>query len=173
MRGKKITITLLVILLFIIGFIGGVVYWTFVRTKNIANSALDAAKNAQSVTAPSPTSVKSTPVPTLTMPEKDVEGEDLSDVPRFSSSIRSDYSKSDDGQVTNIEYFTSTSIQEILQFYKDTLLKTDWLLRAEDTGALTFSKVDANATIEIINQDKSAKITQYQIHFFVVKQEEN
>lgn len=158
---KGLWITLIVVL-FIVGFAGGVIYWSLVRTKNITNSALDAAKNAQSVTTPTPSPSISQAPGGLTMPTADAPGEDLADVPRFSGAIRSDYDSTD--KVINLEYFAKATASEILDFYKKTLPNFEWILRAEDGQGLTFNKAGADLTIEIVEEDSN--IAQYRIHFF-------
>jgi len=160
---KGLWITLIVVL-FLVGLASGVIYWSFVKTKDIANSALDAAKNAQSVTTPKPSpSISSTPVG-LSLPSADVAGEDLLDVPRYSGSMRAAYDKNDDGTVVNLEYVSSASAKEILDFYKKTLPNSDWILRAGDNLGLTFSKTGADLTIEIVEENNN--LTQYRIHLF-------
>ena len=164
-KSKKWLWTLLITALFLVGFAGGVIYWSLVKTKNIANSVLDAAKNAQTVTTPTPSAANSTaPAGNLALPAADTPGEDLPDVPRFSGAIRSDYAQSTDNLVINLEYFAPAEAKNILDYYKKTLPNSDWILRAEDNRGLTFNKTGADLTIEII--EEASNLTQYRIHFF-------
>lgn len=160
---KNLWITLIVVL-FIVGFAGGVIYWSFVKTKNIATSALDAAKNAQSVTTPTPSpSISSTPI-ALSLPTADVAGEDLPDMPRYKGSMRTAYDKNDDGTEVNLEYIVSSGSKAILDFYKKTLVDNGWILFAEGSQNLNFSKSQTDVSIEIMEENNN--LTQYRIHFF-------
>ncbi len=154
----------LIIALFLVGLAGGIIYWSLVKTKNIANSALDAAKNAESVTTPTPSPSISTIPVALNMPSADVAGEDLADVPRYSGSMRTGYDKNDDGTEINLEYITSSSTKEILDFYKKTLVDNGWTLFAEGSQNLNFSKSQTDVSIEIIEANNN--LIQYRIHSF-------
>ena len=170
---NKWTWILLMIAVTLVVSAAGVIYWTSVKAKRIANSALDSGANVQTVLTPTPSPASSkTPTATISMPTSEVEGEDLSDVPRFNGAVRSSYDKNDDGSVINIEYYGQASSKEILEFYKTNLPVKEWILRAESVGALNFSKSEAEISIEIVDEDKTAKITQYKIHYFKVQTEE-
>jgi len=172
MENKTWTWILLIIVVILLFTALGVIYWTSFKVKKVADSALNAAKNEESIVTPtSSPSNNQTPQPTLSMPAADVEGADLVDVPRSSGAIMSLYEKNDEGTVTNLEYFVRANSNDILEFYKSTLLSKDWLLRAADNKALNFSKPDAEVSIEIVDEDKSANITQYQIHWFKIQEE--
>ena len=160
----------LVILIFVLGFSGGVFYCTYLKTKNISSSALNAAKNSQSFITPTPTASSSAvakPVSNLKIPDIDVEGADLADVPRYPGSIRSIYEKSTDGTQVLIEYYAKESSSKIWEYYKNTL-KDTWTLMSADKQTLTFSKNGAELSIEIIDEDKTP-ITQYQISYTKVE----
>jgi hypothetical protein len=160
----------LIVVLFIVGFAGGVIYWSFVKTKNIANSALDAAKNIQTLTTPTPSlSISSTPV-ALSLPTADVPGQDLPDIPRYKGSMRTAYDQNDDGSEVNLEYVASASAQEILDFYKKTLVEKGWTLFAEGFHNLNFSQGETDVSIEIVEANNG--LTQYRIHSFQTQKTE-
>ena len=149
----------LMIIVFVVGFIAGVFYWTYLKTKRIANSALKAGQNAQTYLTPTPTNSAISQT-TLTFPAAETEGRDLSDIPRYPDSIRSNYDESDD-RIT-LEYFAKTAPDKIIEYYQNLITQNGWSLTAKDEGSLNFSTNRAEVMIDIIDEDKTPA-TQYQI----------
>lgn len=170
MNSKKWVWVLLIIVVILVATAGGVIYWSFNKAKKVADSALHSVQSNQtpsSSSSPGASSLQS-PQSTLSMPASDVIGEDLADVPRFPDSIRTSYEKQT-ADVVNLEYMAKASQDQILKFYKDQLPARGWLLRAEDPTSLSFSNDNADLSIEIIEQDKTAGITHYKIHYIMTQ----
>lgn len=169
MRQKNWFWVLLIFVIFLVALTAGVIYWTSFKAKKMADSVVDTANKAETVLTPTPTSsISSTPGAQVTMPSADSEGEDLANVSRYPNSIRTAYDKNDDSSVINIEYMVKESSAKILEYYKTTLVQKDWILRAEDPSALSFSGPEADISIEIMSEDKISSISQYQIHYIKI-----
>lgn len=77
----------------------------------------------------------------VNLPVNDVEGEDLSNVPRYQPSVRLRYMQddSDDGIFVNILYYTKDEIKDVLDFYLNEMPNYNWkLVRRESSSGLSF-----------------------------------
>lgn len=161
-----IVICMLGILLIFLASFGGTFYWLYTKAKRVSESLSDAAKKSQSFTTPSSTASSSkTPSGTLSMPASDVEGQDLADVPRYPNSLRDSFDQAKDGSQYIVEYFAQESSNKIFDYYKKTLQEKGWVLNSADPTSLNFSKTDAEATIEIVDEDKTTSVTWYRIQY--------
>ena len=159
----------LIIIVFVVGFVAGVFYWTYLKTRRIANSALEAGQEAGKYLTPSPTNNQEASGAVLTLPAEDVAGKDLVDIPRYPNSIRSIYDESDD-RIT-LEYFAKASSDKIIDYYQSLITENGLSLVAKDESSMNFSTDKAEVMIDIIDQDETP-VAQYQILYTPVEGEE-
>lgn len=158
----------LILIVFIIGFVAGVFYWTYLKTRRIANSALEAGQKAQTYLTPTPTN-SAVSQATLTFPAADTAGKDLADIHRYPNSLRSNYEPTDD-KIT-LEYFSKATPEKILDYYQNLIDENGWSLSAKDEGSMNFSTDKAEVMIDIIDQDETP-VTQYQVLYAPMEDEE-
>ena len=74
------------------------------------------------------------PAPSVVLPKEDVIGEDLSDVPRYSPSVRVSYNKDTSYGVVfvSIEYYTEDELSKVRSFYLEEMPKHGWKAIAEE-----------------------------------------
>ncbi len=74
------------------------------------------------------------PASSIALPKEDVIGEDLSDVPRYSPSIRVSYNKDTSYGVVfvSIEYYTEDELSTVRSFYLEEMPKHRWKAIAEE-----------------------------------------
>lgn len=62
------------------------------------------------------------------LPDEDVEGADIEDLPRYPGSVRIEYIRQDQGELiwTEAEFLTAASLDEVREFYRDTFREQDW-----------------------------------------------
>ncbi len=74
------------------------------------------------------------PAPSIALPKEDVIGEDLSDVPRYSPSVRLSYNKDTSYGVVfvSIEYYTEDELSTVRSFYLAEMPKHGWKAIAEE-----------------------------------------
>jgi hypothetical protein len=113
---------------------------------------LDSLKTLKITAQSSPPGGVSHPELILTLPSSDVTGQDLTEVPRISKSVRTKYYSSLDGNFTSVEYVAPVSFNDVKVFYKNLLLNQNWQISFEDpsvlilkhlsSGDLTIKKID-------------------------------
>jgi hypothetical protein len=164
-RSKWLSITLIIVL-FIIGFAGGVIYWSLKKAKDISDGALKTSKNIESVLTPTPSAPASSKPGGLTLPSQDIEGKDIEGVPRYSGAMINEYSANDDSSIINITYIAQGKAADILSYYETNLTQGDWILRSKDDKSQNFSKEEINLAIEIAQEDLENNLVEFKIHYF-------
>ncbi len=154
----KIAVAVCLVLLLVLAVGGGTVYWAIDKIKHIADSALHVSRGT--VVAP-PEAPRAT---NLTMPTKEVGGQDLAEAPPFTGSIRSNYYVSDDKNFISVEYFAPEKSSQLIDFYKTFFEGHDWILSASDQVTSTFLKEGNSLTLAVIAENKSLSITQYSLN---------
>lgn len=157
---KNLTVTIILIALFIITLIFGTAYWLFIKAEKVSNSALNiSGENTQMP------GVEGASSETLLMPSKDVSGKDLAEAPRYEGAIRSNYYVSSDQKFYSVEYFASVSGDKIAEFYKTYLRNTGWVVSSSDAKTIVFLNEASELTLEFINTTKTSPfITQYSLN---------
>jgi len=161
----KLTTIILIIVLFVISFVGGAAFWFYQKGTKLA----DRAVNINTSSNPETPSSTNSAIPDLIMPTADVDGQDLGDVARFPGSVRSGYYRSDDGNFIAVDYFAKEKSEKIIDFYKKEL--TSWNILSENQKVLTFAKDNKETTIEIMDEDKVNSLTQYSISYTIIQTE--
>ena len=157
---KNLTVTIILIVLFIITLIFGTAYWLFVKVQKVSDSAFNFSGG--STQAPG---VEGSSDTILTMPKKDVSGKDLGEAPRYEGAIRSNYYVSSDQRFYSVEYFASVSGDKIAEFYKTYLRNTGWVVSSSDAKTIVFLNEGNELTLEFINTTKMTPfITQYSLN---------
>ena len=146
---KRILITAI---LFLIVLNGGAVYFIYHKSKVLADSATNAATNAQTFSGFGQGKA---------LPAADVAGEDISPLGKYKGSIRTSYQKTDN-KIT-VEYQTKDTPQAVLTFYKNLLAyNNDWVLEESTVDHITFSKNGSFITVSV-SENKNDKITTIKI----------
>lgn len=148
---KKIVITLIVLLIVLNLSVAGFFYWRF---KMAADSLVGSASNAtvQNFLKFSFSQQK--------LPDADVAGEDLADIGRFKTSVRTKYKKTDTG--TTYEYTTKDSPVLVMGFFKNKLATNGWLMQSANENKLVFTKEGRTITISV-QTDQATLLTNYTI----------
>jgi len=148
---QRLMITAIMILLVLNA---GAVYFIYYKSKVLAESAEDAATNAQTFSGFGQGKA---------LPAADVAGEDVSPLGKYKGSVRTAYQKTDN-KVT-VEYQTKDSPQAVLTFYKNLLAyNNDWVLEESTVDHITFSKDGSFVTVSAsASENKSDKITTIKI----------
>jgi len=145
---RRLIITAIIILTVVnIGF----VYFIYYKAKVLAESATDAAKNAETFSGFG----KGKDLPTA-----DVAGQDIDGVGRYKGSIRTKYLKEDNQTV--IEYQTKDTSKLVLGYFKTQLANAGWILQESDNDSVTFHKENSFITIAT-SENQTDKITTYKI----------
>jgi len=163
MPRMQLTTIILIIVLFVISFVGGAAFWFYQKGTKIADSAV----NINLSSNPETPSSTSSAIPDLIMPTADVDGKDLPGVKRYPGSVRSGYYRSDDGNFTSIDYFVKEKSDKIMDYYKKEL--SDWNILSENIKVMTLSKESYELTIEIMDEDEQNGLSQYSLSYTIIK----
>lgn len=89
-------------------------------------------------------------------PTLDVEGNDISDLPRYPGSVRTSYWRmdfGDGGEAITVTYITSVNVSEVLKFYQEKLPVNGWTditeMQMEDAFWLMGYREGVNARVSI------------------------
>ena len=146
---RKIVITLIVLLIVLNLGIAGFFYWRF---KVAANSLMGSASNAtvQNFLKFSFSQQK--------LPDADVAGEDMADIGRFKTSVRTKYEKTDTS--ITYEYATKDSPVLVMGFFKNKLASNGWIMQSADANKLVFTKDGKTITVTA-QTDQASLLTNY------------
>ena len=145
---KRLLVTAILILIVLNGW---AVYFIYHKTKVLAESATNAASNAQTFSGFGQGK---------SLPAADVAGEDVTGINRYKGSIRTSYQKINNK--TTIEYQTKDTAQAVLTFFKTQLASDSWILEEARSDSITFLKNNSLITISV-SENKNDKITTIKI----------
>lgn len=100
----------------------------------------------------------------INLPTEDVPGEDLVEFLRYPNSVRTYFSQSEDQKTTILGYQTKAGAEDILKFYRDDLIKKQWLLKEENSDSLTFAKNGSSIMVTVKSLSKTINVYQASIY---------
>ena len=156
-NSKKTNLVLIaiIIILALVVIGGGIGYYAYYRLKKSAQKSTNEIAN----TSPAASEEGK-------MPDSDVAGTDLTDVPRYPNSIRFNYQKSEAMNYTQIQYKVKATSDEILNYYKKQMPSLGWTLISSENKSLSYSKELNQVSITV--NDTVNSITSYQLDYLVL-----